>query len=181
MARQIRDFLDALPPGSAWVVSLAAGQSRDLLPLLIEHPRGRDVRARLVDLDDRNVDFAEGATLSARLSNVELVVGDAGLVDTFASAVPADLVLACGLFELLDPAALTATIETLPQLSAANGTIVWTDHELRSGTLDELFAAAGFAQRARIIADDYLVGVDVYTGIPQPWVVGTRIFGALRV
>ena len=43
--------LDAAPPGPLRAISLCAGQGRDLIPVLARHPRGRDVTARLVELD----------------------------------------------------------------------------------------------------------------------------------
>jgi hypothetical protein len=45
---------------------MVAGQERDLLPVLAEHPRPVDVTARLVELDPRNVRLARHARGSAR-------------------------------------------------------------------------------------------------------------------
>ena len=52
---RIRELLDERPPGPIHVVSMCAGQGRDLLPVLSTHPRRDDVSARLVELDPRNV------------------------------------------------------------------------------------------------------------------------------
>ena len=140
----ITGFLDAAPAGELRVISLAAGQARELIPLLIAHPRGRDVRARLVELDERNADLAEGAVLSAQLSGVQIVVADAGSADSFAGAVPADLVLACGLFEMLPDGDVAAAIAQLSQLCAPGATVVWAD-DTDSTVLVDLFSHAGFA------------------------------------
>lgn len=43
--RRIRDALDAAPPGPIRVVSACAGQGRDLLDVLVDHPRRDDVHA----------------------------------------------------------------------------------------------------------------------------------------
>jgi len=48
---RIAAALDAAPPGPLRAVSMCAGQGRDLIPVLASHPRGRDVTARLVELD----------------------------------------------------------------------------------------------------------------------------------
>ena len=48
---RIADALDAAPPGPIRVISMCAGQGRDLLGVLADHPRRADVRARLVELD----------------------------------------------------------------------------------------------------------------------------------
>jgi hypothetical protein len=47
----VRAALDRAPAGAVPVVSLCAGQGRDLLGVLEDHPRAADVHARLVELD----------------------------------------------------------------------------------------------------------------------------------
>ncbi|WP_033342720.1 hypothetical protein [Catenuloplanes japonicus] len=186
---RVRAFLDTAPDGGLRVVSLAAGQSRDLLPLLIEHPRGADVRARLVELDPRNADFAEGAALSARLAGVDIVVGDAGLVGAFTGALPAGLVLACGLFDTISPGDVPTTVATLPQLCAPGATLVWTAGALPApltATVRELLAEAGFTEAtidAGAVTPDgadapveFTVGTAILTGPPASPVAETRMF-----
>jgi hypothetical protein len=176
---KIREFLDAQLAGPARVVSLAAGQSRDLLPVLIEHPRGAEVQARLVELDHRNVEFAEGAALSAGLAGLDFVTGDAGLIDTFAGAVPAQLVLACGLFELLGPAGVGTTIAVLAQLCAPQGIVIWTDEPTDAAHLAlrrQQFDDAGFVQVNLVIDADFVVAVERLAGAMAEFVPGTRLF-----
>ncbi|MFI6737474.1 hypothetical protein ACIBI9_31505 [Nonomuraea sp. NPDC050451] len=88
----------ALDSGAERVVSLCAGQGRDLLPVLAAHPRRDRVRARLVELDEHNV----AAAGRAAPPGVEVVRGDAALLGAYAGAVPADLVLVCGGFERVE-------------------------------------------------------------------------------
>ncbi|WP_422734092.1 hypothetical protein ACN26Y_00875 [Micromonospora sp. WMMD558] len=59
--RRVADALDQAPPGPLRAISLCAGQGRDLIPVLAEHPRGSDVTARLVELDARNTEVARSA------------------------------------------------------------------------------------------------------------------------
>ena len=75
-----------------------AGQGRDVIGALTGHPRRGDVRARLVELDERNVAFARQAAQAAGLHRVEVLQADAGVTDACAGAVPAQVVLACGIF-----------------------------------------------------------------------------------
>jgi hypothetical protein len=176
---KIREFLDGSPAGPARAVSLAAGQSRDLLPVLIEHPRGAEVQARLVELDHRNVEFAQGAALSAGLAGIDFVTGDAGLVDTFAGAVPAQLVLACGLFELLGPAAAGITIAGLAPLCAPQATVIWTDEPAGAAHLAlrrQQFDAAGFVPVDLAVDADFVVGAERWAGAVAELVPGTRLF-----
>jgi hypothetical protein len=51
---RIRLALDDAPPGPLTAISICAGQGRDLIGVLADRPRRHDVRARLVELDERN-------------------------------------------------------------------------------------------------------------------------------
>jgi len=124
--QQIRAALDAAPPGPVKVVSVCAGQGRDLLGVLADHPRRADVTARLVELDDRNAAAARRGAASAGLTNVEVVTGDAALTDQYAGMVPADLVLMCGVFGNMTDADVERTIGYCTQLCARDGIVVWT-------------------------------------------------------
>jgi hypothetical protein len=54
----LRAELDHAPAGDIRLISLCAGQGRDVIGVLAGHPRRDDVRARLVELDERNVAVA---------------------------------------------------------------------------------------------------------------------------
>jgi hypothetical protein len=125
---QIRAALDRLPPGPVTVISLCAGQGRDVIEVLAAHPRRADVRARLVELDPRNVGAATTAARAAGLDGVEAVMGDAGLADQYAGLIPADLVVACGVFGNLTDADVQRTAAACAGLTRAGGTVVWTRH-----------------------------------------------------
>src|SRR5262249_5666260 len=111
--RHVRSFLGAREPGAPIrIVSICAGQGRELLPVLSGHPRRTDVRARLVELDPRNVAAATEYVSEHALDwNVEVVRGDAAFTDAYAGAVPADLVVACGVFGCVSPDDARMTIE----------------------------------------------------------------------
>src|SRR6202167_1112831 len=81
---QIRTALDVAPPGPLHAVSLCAGQGRDLIGVLMDHPRRADVVARLVEIDPRIADLAREAAEAAGLTRVEVVTGDAALTDSYA-------------------------------------------------------------------------------------------------
>ncbi|MBV8527692.1 MAG: SAM-dependent methyltransferase, partial [Candidatus Dormibacteraeota bacterium] len=50
--RLVAAALDAAPPGEIRVITMCAGNGRDLIGVLRTHPRARDVRARLVEIDE---------------------------------------------------------------------------------------------------------------------------------
>ncbi|OWY62856.1 hypothetical protein B7486_56185, partial [cyanobacterium TDX16] len=56
---RVSQALLALPPGPLRALSMCAGQGRDLLGVLAEHPRRDEVQALLVELDPRNVAAAQ--------------------------------------------------------------------------------------------------------------------------
>ena len=88
--------LDRCPPGPIAIVSICAGDGRDLLGALRDHPRRLDVRARLVKLDPELVGRGRARAAELGLDGVELRVGDAAETTAYAAAVPVDVVLAWG-------------------------------------------------------------------------------------
>jgi hypothetical protein len=126
---RIRSALDAAPPGPLTVLSMVAGQGRDLIPERAAHPRRDDVTARLVELDAHNTDAAREAAREAGLSGVEVVTGDAALTDHYARSAPADLVLICGLFVHIVDEDVLRVVRHAPALTKRGGRAIWTrDH-----------------------------------------------------
>ncbi len=123
---RVREALDRQEAGPIRIVSVCAGQGRDLVPVVAAHPRRRDVVARLVELDPRNVEIARTAVASAGLSGVEVVIADAGVTAAYDGAVPAGVVLVCGVFGNVSDEDIMRTIDSLPSLCAAGATVIWT-------------------------------------------------------
>jgi Putative methyltransferase len=181
--RHIGAFLDKREPGARIrIVSICAGQGRELLPVIAAHPRKVDVSARLIELDPRNVAAACDLVEELRLDwYVEIVCGDASVTDAYAGAVPADLVLLCGVFGCLPSADVQATIERLPELCAPEATIVWAHQPLEAALGLEIrrwFEESGFAEEAfdSPCADTSAVGVHRLIAPPRPLVRGVRLF-----
>jgi hypothetical protein len=123
----ISTCLNACPPGTIRVVSICAGDGRDLMGALIDHPRSSDVYARLVELDSRLVECGRTAAESAGLGEqLEFVNGDATLSSTYEGVVPADLVLVCGVFGNVPETELHHLISSLRFLCKNDGLIIWT-------------------------------------------------------
>ncbi|HYM15669.1 MAG TPA: SAM-dependent methyltransferase [Dehalococcoidia bacterium] len=122
---QLRRALDA-HPGPVRIVSMCAGEGRDVISVLRDHPRLGEVRARLVEMDARIAGRAREAARAADLAGVDVVVADAGVTDAYVGAVPAEIVLACGVFGNITEADITRTIDHLPSLCAPGATVIWT-------------------------------------------------------
>lgn len=176
---QIVVALDGSPPGPLQVISLCAGQGRDLLEVLAGHPRRDDVRARLVELDARNTAMAEETARSAGLDQVEVVAADAALTDQYRGMVPADLVLVCGVFGNITDGDVERTVECCSQLCKTGGTVIWTRHRDapdRVPLICDWFEERGFDRQWLSEQDVFGVGVHRFTGEPQPLTTGERMF-----
>jgi Putative methyltransferase len=176
----VREALGHAPPGPLRAVSMCAGQGRDLIGVLASHPRGREVTARLVELDPRNAATARAAAADAGLPDVEVVIGDAGLTDAYAGLIPADIVLACGVFGNVTDEDVERTIACCAQLCAVGGTVVWTRGRFEPDLVPQVcrwFAAQGFDQQwVSEPGIGYGVGAHRFAGPPQPPVPGQRMF-----
>lgn len=125
---RLRLALDACPAGRLRLISLCSGQGRDAIEVLADHPRRDDVRARLVELDPRNTAITQAAVASAGLHQVEVLTADAADTDCYRGMVPADIVLACGIFGNVSDADIARTVGFFPQMCATGATVIWTRH-----------------------------------------------------
>ncbi len=139
---------------------MCAGQGHDLIGALNGHPRASDVRARLVELHPGNCELA----LAGVPPGVEVLCGDASLTISYAGAVPAEIVLANGVFGNISDADIVNTIETLPALCAPGATVTWTRHRREpdlTPQIREWFEAAGFTEVAFDGPEGFIFGVGV--------------------
>ena len=177
---RIRLALDDCPPGPLRVVSLCAGQGRDLLHVLPGHRRAQDVRARLVELDPRNVDLAAKVARSAGLHGVEAIAADAALLDHYDGMAPAELVLICGVFGNIVDRDIERTIDACTQLCATGGRVIWTRNRRspdRVPLICEWFETRGFEREWVTEPDEHqAVGVHRFTGRPEPLQLGRSLF-----
>ena len=95
---RLSDALDAAPPGPVRLLSLCAGQGRDVLGVLPGHPRTPQVSAVLVEYNPRNAALARRGAEQAGLPQVEVRQADAAQVANYADALPANVLLLCGIF-----------------------------------------------------------------------------------
>jgi hypothetical protein len=144
--------------------------------VLATHPRRGDVRARLVELDPRNVALARAAAPAG----IEVVEGDASTTTAYDGAVPADLVLVCGVFGHGTDEDIRRIVDHLPMLCAKGATVIWTrgrfEHDLRPA-IRGWFAGAGFEEVAFVAGEGgWGVGANRLVGDPPPYRAGVRLF-----
>ncbi|MFC5750663.1 hypothetical protein [Actinomadura rugatobispora] len=141
----ISTVLDAAPPHRLKAVSICSGQARDLLPVLISHPRGHDLAVRMIELEPLNASFLYGAIGSTDLQDVEVIVADAGSTDAYLGAVPADMLLISGPFASIGQDDTLRTVRMLPRLCAPGAVVVWSTYGAGLAALDPLLKALGAA------------------------------------
>jgi len=178
---QVRAALDRVPTGPVRAISVCAGQGHDLIGVLAEHLRRGDVSARLVELDEQNVLLARRAAAAAGLDGVEVVAGDASITDAYAGAVPADLVILCGVFGNVTADDIARSVGHLPQLCAPAATVIWTRHRQPPDLtpyIRETFERHGFEELSfdGDGSSPFGVGANRLVASPQPFQEGVRLF-----
>ena len=165
--RHLSDALDAAPPGPVRLVSLCAGQGHDVLGVLAGHPRGPQVSAVLVETDPQNAALARQGAGQAGLPQVEVRQADAARVGNYADALPADVLLLCGIFGNVSDEDIERTATTAPALCAPGATVIWTRHRRAPDLTPRIrgwFRASGFDEVAFDVPDQALTGVSVGVG-----------------
>jgi hypothetical protein len=179
----LRQALDQLPAGPVRLISVVAGQARDIEGVLRDHPRAGDVSGRIVELDPRNTDVARKALSTIVGDRIEVVTGDAGQADAYLGATPAEILLVVGLFGNIVDADVERTIRLLPGFAASGAYAVWSRGGAREGVADlnpavrRWFAEAGFTELEHTYIDGQQgLGFHRFDGTPAPFPAGEKLF-----
>lgn len=168
--------------GPIRVLSACSGDGRDLLGVLAKRSDAARVSAVLVELHPEIADRAR-RTAADLASDIVVRTADAGVSDSYAGAVPAELVMMVGIFGNIDAADIARTIAALPQFCAPGATVVWS-RGISAGEdnnrVRALFAAAGFTELDYRVFDEAgggpAVGQVRYDGSPATLKLGQRLF-----
>lgn len=146
--------------GKTRVLSLCAGDGRDLLGVLAERADAGRVSAVLLELDPELAQQARDAAATAGLAQVQVRTVDASNIDAYRGAVPADIVLMVGIFGNVADDDVWRLVSFAPQLCRPGATLVWSRGRkfrrelpgVTSGDLNDevraAFATAGFSEVA---------------------------------
>jgi hypothetical protein len=166
------------------VLSLCAGDGRDILPVLAQQRGRRQPEVVLVELDPVLAADAQRRAVEAGVA-ATVVVGDAGLAKTWQSATPVDLLMLCGIFGNVTEADIRTTIDAARAMLRSRGTVIWTrgyfdDQDLRA-QIREWFTTAGFEE---VSFDSeptgYGVGVNRFTSETPDASLPDRLFSFIR-
>lgn len=178
---QLRSALDHAPAGPIRLVGLCSGQGRDIAGVLGDHPRAADVSGVLVEIDPRNTETARRllAEVGAQ-DRIAVVTGDAALTDAYADWVPADLIIAVGIFGNIVDSDIERVIAHLPGFSAPGARVLWSRGVKKADlnpAIRRWFADAAFEELGWELLDDTMgLGVHRYAGAPTPLAAGASLF-----
>jgi hypothetical protein len=154
----LRGALEARADSPVRLLSLCAGQGRDVIDVLADAQAVQTrptvqaaVQAVLIELDPELVDFARRRAAASGLEErvVRVVEGDASDPTRYADAVPADIVLVCGLFGNISDDDVAHVVRTLPSFCAAGADVLWTRHRRPpdlTPSIRRWFGEAGFEE-----------------------------------
>jgi hypothetical protein len=174
----LRAELDARP-GPVRVLSVCAGDGRDILGVLAEREDAARVAVTLVEVLPELVERARSAAAGVA-AEVEVLAADAGRSGTYVglATVPADVVLLVGVLGNISEADVAATVAAMPGLCASGATLVWSRGRSLDGADDfvtpvrKASSAAGFTEmsiRTFDVEDDRTaLGVVRFNGPPVP-------------
>jgi hypothetical protein len=179
--QRIDEWLDATAPAAVSVMSACAGDGRDLLHVLRGRSDARRVRATLLEVDPRNASRAAEQISRFGLSNIEVRRTDAGITTAYAGAVPADLVLLCGVFGNVTNEDVHRTISATSQFCSTGARVIWTRHRQDPDMTPQIrdwFSRHDFAEEDFVAPEHaiYSVGVHHFLGEPRPLERDQRLF-----
>jgi amino acid adenylation domain-containing protein len=186
--RQIIAALDECPPGPIQIISVCAGDGRDLLGALENHPRRNDVTALLLDNNAQSVERGKSAAQKIGLGRqLQFVEADATLAKNYASHVPADLILLSGFLGHLRHKEVPGLIESLPMFCKTGGQAIWSRRNILHDGREQIPLIGKFFRKANFVeihfeaasANGFAVARARFAGQPKPLDSSRVLFSGL--
>lgn len=183
--QHISDWLDESTPRPVTVLSACAGDGRDLLGVLEHRDDASRVMGLLLETDRRNAEHAAERARRLKLTGVTVEISDAGTTCAYQRAVPADLLLLCGIFGNVSDDDVHRTILAVPQLCAHDAVVIWTRHRQHPDLTPHIrrwFVDAGCKEEAFVAPEHaiYTVGVHRFRGEARTLDPDQRLFTFTR-
>jgi hypothetical protein len=161
---QLSGALDAVTATKPVLLSLCAGDGRDVIGVLGARSTPTLVSAVLIEIDPTLARRARKAAADAGLSSVQVRCGDAGDPASFSDVLPADVLMLCGIFGNIEHSAVKSVVDAVPRLIRSGGYVIWTRGGSQPDRRPEIrrwFSSAGLEEVA-------------FEGAPEPYGVGTN-------
>jgi hypothetical protein len=153
------------------VLSVCAGDGRDVIPILARWRVRKHITGRLLESEPRLVGHARDVSTSEGLDGVEAACCDAAQPANYAGAIPADLVVMCGVFGNISDDDVERLIGALPAMCAGRANVVWTRHRRSPDLTPDIrhwFALNGFVERAFVSPGPELFSVGRHEMVVPP-------------
>ena len=168
----VADALDRAPRGRIGVLSLCAGEGRDVIGVVRDHPRRDNVDAVLVEANPVLAGNARAAIAEAGLhEQIHVVEADAGTTANLRQGAPADVLLLCGIFGNVTDDDVEHTVRKASTLCAEGATVVWTRHPKPPDLtvrIRQWFAESGFIEVGFEAPEEWGFGVGAHRLIAEP-------------
>jgi len=123
----LTECLEVAPAGPLRIVSVCAGDGRDVIGVLRSHPRRTEVTAWLVELDRVSVTAGIQLTTSEGLGkSVNFLHKDATAFETYLQIAPSDILLVCGVWGHVPVDERSQLVYALSCFCRPGGTVIWT-------------------------------------------------------
>src|ERR1051325_3964951 len=120
------ESLNDCPPGPIRIVSVCAGDGRDLVGAIVDHPRRDDITAWLLDSHAGSIARGRAAAEAAGLGKqFQFLEADASVAANYVGKVPADVLLLSGFLGHLRHEDIPRLIGSLSMLCQPGGATIW--------------------------------------------------------
>lgn len=124
---QVAAFLDAAPLGPLRILNMCAGDGRDVIDAVSDHPRRGDVSAWFVELDRTSVDMGRDRAAQKGLGEAfHFINADATAYETYRGIGAVDLVLACGVWGHVPTPQKPSLVRAMAAFCKPGGSVIWT-------------------------------------------------------
>jgi Methyltransferase domain len=179
----IRSALDQIE-GPVVVLSLCAGDGRDVLRVLAERDDAARVQVTLIELHPVLAQRARDFAAEAGLTNITVQTVDAGNTAAYVGSVPADLVIMIGIFGNISDDDVRRTIHAAPQLCRPGAFLLWSrgtngadrNCSIRSWVTEAGFVELDYREFDQAQGERAALGSARYGGASQPLITGRQLF-----
>jgi SAM-dependent methyltransferase len=183
----IRAALDQIQ-GQLAVLSLCAGDGRDILEVLAQRDDSSRIHTTLIELHPVLAQRAREFAATAALANVTVRTIDAGNTTAYAGSVPADLVIMMGIFGNISNDDVRRTIQTAPRLCRPGAVLLWSrstdgvdwNRSVRGWLIKAGFSELDYKEFDHAQGERAALGAARYDGPMQPLMPGQQIFTFLQ-
>ena len=110
------------------VISIGAGQSRDILPVLIGRKDNDRITTYLIDTDIECLNYAKNYAKDNNIINVHIVDMDGSLVKNYKDIPKADLIIFCGMMTQKNTDEVKKLANNIKLICNKDAQIIWSRH-----------------------------------------------------